>query len=132
MILIDSNVLIDVIVQDRVWCDWSLSQLRAAKAADKLVINPIIYAEIAVAYASVDELDSFLEPAGITMRALSKHTAFVASEAFMRYRKSKGTKTGVLPDFFIGAQALTEGWTLLTRDPTRYKRYFPGVSLICP
>ncbi len=132
MVLIDSNVLIDVIAQDPVWCDWSLSQLRAAKARDRLCINPLIYAEVAVAYESVAELDSFLKPTGIVVSPVSNETAFVASRAFMRYRKARGSKTGVLPDFFIGAQAQTEQWVLLTRDATRYRRYFPQVVLICP
>ena len=132
MVLVDSNVLIDVMTQDAVWCDWSLAQLRASKAQDKLVINPMIYAEIAVAYESIAELDSFLKPTGIIVSPISNQTAFLASRAFMRFRKTKGTKTGVLPDFFIGAQAQAEGWTLLTRDATRYRRYFPEVALICP
>ena len=132
MILVDSNVLIDVIAQDPVWCDWSLTQLRSAKAQDKLTINPVIYAEIAVAYESVAKLDSFLKPTGIVVSPVSNDTAFLASRAFMRYRRTKGTKTGVLPDFFIGAQAQAESWTLLTRDATRYRRYFPQVTLICP
>ena len=132
MILVDSNVLIDVIAEDPVWCDWSLAQLRSAKARDKLTINPLIYAEIAVVYESVAELDSFLQPTGIVVSQVSNETAFLASRAFMRYRKTKGTKTGVLPDFFIGAQAQAQGWTLLTRDATRYRRYFPHVTLISP
>ena len=132
MILVDSNVLIDVIAQDPVWCDWSLAHLRSAKARDRLTINPLIYAEISVAYESVAELDSFLKPTGIIVSPVSNDTAFLTSRAFMRYRKARGTKTGVLPDFFIGAQAQSEGWTLLTRDATRYRRYFPKVSLICP
>ena len=103
MILVDSNVLIDVIAEDPVWCDWSLAQLRSAKARDKLTINPLIYAEIAVVYESVAELDSFLQPTGIVVSQVSNETAFLASRAFMRYRKTKGTKTGVLPDFFVVA-----------------------------
>jgi predicted nucleic acid-binding protein len=132
MVLVDSNVLIDVISEDPVWCEWSLAQLRLAKAKDKLTINAMVFAEIAIAYDSVDELESFLRPTAITVSSLSTQAAFLASRAFMRYRSTKGTKTGVLPDFFIGAHAEAEGWVLLTRDPTRYRRYFPKVSLICP
>ncbi len=132
MILIDSNVLIDVISEDPVWCEWSLAQLRLAKAQDKLTINAMVFAEIAVAYDSVDELLSFLKPTGILVSPLTTQAAFLASRAFMRYRVAKGTKTGVLPGFFIGAHAEAQGWTLMTRDPTRYRRYFPKVSLICP
>lgn len=132
MVLVDSNVLIDVISEDPVWCAWSLAQLRLARAQDKLTINPMVVAEIAVAYDSADALMSFLKPTGIGVSPLTPQAAFLASRAFMRYRKTKGTKTGVLPDFFIGAHAEAEGWALLTRDPTRYRRYFPTVPLICP
>ena len=132
MLLVDSNVLIDVMTQDAQWCDWSMAHLRSQKARDKLTINHVIYAEISVAYDSVAELDSFLKPAGIAVSPISNQAAFLASRAFMRYRKARGVKTGVLPDFFIGAQAQSEGWTLLTRDATRYKRYFPNVVLISP
>ncbi len=132
MVLVDSNVLIDVMTRDAVWCDWSLAQLRKAKAQGRLAINALIYAEIAVAYDSAAELDSFLKPTGIVVAPVSTDAAFLASRAFMRYRRTKGTKTGVLPDFFIGAQAQAEDWTLLTRDATRYRRYFPQVNLICP
>lgn len=132
MVLVDSNVLIDVISADPVWCDWSLAQLRLAQAQDRLTINAMVFAEIAITYDSVDELESFLKPTGIMVSSLTTQTAFLASRAFMRYRSTKGTKTGVLPDFFIGAHAQAEGWVLLTRDPTRYRRYFPTVPLICP
>ena len=132
MVLVDSNVLIDVISEDPVWCEWSLAQLRLAKAQDKLTINAMVFAEIAVAYDSVEELESFLRPTGILVSPLTTQAAFLASRAFMRYRGTRGTETGVLPDFFIGAHAQAEGWVLLTRDPTRYRRYFPTVPLICP
>ena len=132
MILVDSNVLIDLMRNDPRWADWSLQQLRLAKAQDKLAINAVIYAEIAVGYASADDLDAFLQPAGISLQPISAQSAFLASQAFMAYRKAKGVKNGVLPDFFIGAQAKVEGWRLLTRDAARYRTYFPGLELICP
>ena len=92
----------------------------------------MVFAEIAIAYDSVDELELFLRPTGIMVSSLTTHAAFLASRAFMRYRSTGGTKTGVLPDFLIGAHAEAEGWLLMTREPTRYRRYFPNVSLICP
>ncbi|MEO7641568.1 MAG: PIN domain-containing protein [Ramlibacter sp.] len=132
MILVDSNVLIDLMRNDPRWADWSVQQLRLAKAQDKLAINAVIYAELAAGYASADELDAFLQPAGISLQPISASSAFAASKAFMAYRKAKGVKGGVLPDFFIGAQAKVEGWRLLTRDAGRYRTHFPGLELICP
>ena len=51
---------------------------------------------------------------------------------FCQYRQRGGTKTCVLPDFFIGAHAQADGYQLLTRDAGRYKTYFPKIKLICP
>lgn len=132
MILVDSNVLIDLMRDDPQWGEWSLQQLRRAKSQGRLAINIVIYAEIAVAYPSPAELDVFLEAAGIGVKPVSTAAAFAASQAFLRYRKAKGGKTGVLPDFFIGAQAQTEDWPLLTRDAARYRTYFPQARLIAP
>lgn len=132
MILVDSNVLIDLMKDDPRWADWSLQQLRMAKASDRLAINIVVYAEIAVAYPEPEQLDAFLADAGIGLQAVSPAAAFAASQAFVRYRRARGSRTGVLPDFFIGAQAQVERWTLLTRDAARYRTYFPSVSLISP
>lgn len=132
MILIDSNILIDLFGKHPQWLEWSAQQLRIAKTKDQLAINPVIYAELSSAFNASQELDSFLSPAGIKVMPLSNGASFTAGHAYMAYRKRKGEKTGVLADFFIGAQAEVEGWTLLTRDVARYKTYFPNVKLIHP
>ncbi len=132
MTLVDSNVLIDLLQDDPRWAAWSEQQLFKAFQAGPLVINPIGYAELAPTHDSRSDLDAFLLKSKISMHPLSQETAYLAGQAFLKYRRRRGTKTGVLPDFFIGAQAQTEGWTLLTRDAARYKAYFPSVKLICP
>ena len=132
MILIDSNVWIDLIQQDPVWLDWSLAQVQRARAAQTAVINPVIYAELAPTYDNPTSLAAFIGHSGAQLMPLSAASAYLAGRAFLSYRRLRGSKTGVLPDFFIGAQAQAEGWTLLTRDATRYRTYFPSVKLICP
>ena len=132
MILIDSNVWIDLIQQDARWLEWSLEQTQRARAQRLAVINPVIYAELAPAYNSAAELAAFVRASKTPMKPFGPECAYLAGRTFLEYRKRSGTKTGVLPDFFIGAQAQTEGWTLLTRDAARYKTYFPRVKLICP
>ena len=132
MILVDSNIWIDVIQQDPVWLDWSLAQLQQARATNRVVINPIIYAELAPTYDEPKQLDHFLKVAKATLQPLPRPAAYAAGRAFLQYRQKRGTKTGVLPDFFIGAHAQTEGWTILTRDVARYTTYFPDVKLIAP
>ena len=132
MNLIDSKVGIDLIQQDPVWLDWSLAQVQRARAAERAVINPVIYVELAPTCDDAESLANFIGQSGAKLMPLSAHSAYLASRAFVGYRRQRGTKTGVLPDFFIGAQAQAEGWTLLTRDATRYRTYFPSVKLISP
>ena len=132
MILVDSNVLIDLIQNDAKWADWSEAQLRRLRSKEKLAINAVIFAELAVNYNTVDELTGFLDAASITTLPISPEAAFSAAHAFLRYRDKRGIKTGVQPDFLIGAHAEAARMTLLTRDSARYATYFPAVPLICP
>ena len=132
MILVDSNIWIDLIQKDPVWLNWSLAEVQKVRAQKRAVINPVIYAELAPTYDQPAALNKFLSAAKVTMKPLSRAAAYAAGCAFLRYRQKQGTKTGVLPDFFIGAQAQTEGWAILTRDISRYATYFPDVQLIAP
>ena len=60
MILVDSNVIIDVLTQDSSWCAWSESALTEAADRDEIAINPIIYAEIASGFATMADLDRYI------------------------------------------------------------------------
>ena len=132
MILVDTNVILDVVQNDPVWADWSQQQLESCSLRDKLGINPVIYAELSMAFARIEQLERALADAAFSVEAIPKEALFLAGKVFLRYRKSKGTKAGVLPDFFIGAHAAVDDMTLLTRDVARYRTYFPKVSLISP
>jgi predicted nucleic acid-binding protein len=129
---LDTNVLLDVVTDDPNWADWSAAQLEAASLRGSLSINDVVYAELAVRYARIEDLDAFLDEAGIDMRPIPRAALFLAGKAFLRYRKARGTRTGVLPDFFIGAHAAVAQIPLLTRDNGRYRSYFPTVELIVP
>jgi len=131
MVLVDFNVLLDISTQDPRWFAWSSEQLEPLINAGEAAINPIIYAELATAYSSAIELDTKLVPPGDFHRLPHPYTAaFPAARAFTAYRRAGGTRTSPLPDFFIGAHA--EDIQILTRDPVRYRTYFPNVRLICP
>jgi predicted nucleic acid-binding protein len=132
MILVDTNVIVDVINDDPGWAEWSRRELASAKAQDALAINDVVYSELSGGYARVGDLDQALEGVGIALVPTPRFALFVAGKAYQRYRRSGGTRTGVLPDFFIGAHAIVTESPLLTRDPRRYRRYFPGVTLIAP
>jgi predicted nucleic acid-binding protein len=132
MILVDTNVWIDLIQNDPVWMTWSKEQVILAKAQKKIAINPVVYAELVPNYDTFEELAHFVKLSNAAMKPLTDKCAYEAGRAFLAYRQRGGAKTGVLADFFIGAQAVTEDWTLLTRDAARYKTYFPKIKLICP
>lgn len=131
MILVDTNVLLDIYKADPVWLAWSAKQLRIAKPGH-LAINMVIYAELAGHPSVGQRLDHFLDELDIQVLDLTRAAAKLAGRAFLQYRQRAVTKTGVLPDFFIGAHAAAENFKLLTRDAGRYKTYFPKIKLIAP
>lgn len=132
MILVDSNILLDVIKEDPVWVTWSMSKLRDALSKGPIVINPVIYSELSVGYLKIEDLEEFVAGTGLQIREIPRPALFLAGKAFVAYRRSGGARTGVLPDFFIGAHAAALAIPVLTRDIRRYKTYFPDVRLIAP
>ena len=130
--LVDTNILLDLVTDDPVWADWSIRQLDAAAVNGPLVINGVVYAELSVRFDRIEELDEVLNEAGITMEEIPRSALFLAGKVFRRYRAAGGNRTGVLPDFFIGAHAAVSKLPLLTRDIHRYRTYFPTVKLIAP
>ncbi len=132
MTLVDTNVLLDLVTNDPIWADWSVAQLETASLAGPLLINDVIYAELAVRYGRIEDLNALVETAGLELAPLPRAALFLAGKAFVHYRRAGGSRTGVLPDFFIGAQAAVEKLSLLTRDVGRYRTYFPTVELITP
>jgi predicted nucleic acid-binding protein len=131
-LLVDTNVLVDVLESDPDWAGWSLRQLQAQSQVHDLVINPIIYAEVSLAFDSVAALDGVLVGMQIAVEEIPRPALFLAGRAFVKYRRSGGAKSNVLPDFFIGAHAAVLGCGILTRDARRYTQHFKTVPLIIP
>ena len=132
MLLVDTNVLVDVLQDDPQWADWSIQQLRGQSQLHELTVNPVIYAELSLMYESLEALDQTLSSMGIGFRETPRAALFLAGKAFARYRREGGAKHNVLPDFFIGAHAAVAGCCILTRDVRRYRSYFPTVELLTP
>jgi predicted nucleic acid-binding protein len=132
LILVDTNVLIDIVSDDPLWAEWSQRRLAAAATQDQLAINDIVYAELSVRYATIEELDAMLRDAQLVSVPIPRTALFLAGKVFQRYRSAGGVKTGVLPDLFIGAHAVVSDSVLVTRDAARYPTYFPGIKLIAP
>ena len=131
-VLVDSNVLLDVITEDDGWLDWSAAALARAASSSRLVINPIVYAEVSIGFDRIEDLDAALPADYFERRALPWEAGFLAGKCFLQHRRGTGARTALLPDFYIGAHAAIEGLTLLTRDAKRYRTYFPKLQIIAP
>jgi predicted nucleic acid-binding protein len=132
MLLVDTNVLVDVLQNDPQWADWSIAQMRAQSSLHALVINPIIYAEMSLSFSTLEALDDVVGTLALELREIPRPALFLAAKAYAQYRRRGGIKLQVLPDFFIGAHAAVEGWPLLTRDASRFKTYFPTLDVLAP
>ena len=128
--LVDTNVLLDVITQDAAWSSWSEAALRKAAEHSTLAFNPIIFAEVSMKFARIEDADVAL--VDFTREPLPYEAGFLAGKAFLAYRKRGGSKRSPMPDFYVGAHAVVGGMQLLTRDAARYRTYFPGLSVIAP
>ncbi len=131
-VLVDANVLLDIMTEDAKWFAWSAQTLERAAERHRLVINPVIFAEASIRCSRIEELDIALPKTMFDREAIPYGAAFLASKAFLSYRRRGGTKRSPLPDFFIGAHAAVAGYRLLTRDVGRYRTYFPKLPLIAP
>jgi len=129
-VLVDSNIVLDVFLNDPKWADWSESKLDEYDQLGILYINSIVYSEISIGFKRIEDLESAIAKAGLQMLEIPKEALFLAGKAYLKYKKRKGTKRTPLPDFFIGAQAAVQNLDLITRDVSRYQSYFPTVKLI--
>jgi hypothetical protein len=130
--LVDACVILDLTTNDLKWADWSEEAIAQAADEGPLVINPIVYAEVSVDFASIEELDDVLDDADLRREPLPFDAGFLAGKAYLTYRRRGGTRRSPLADFYIGAHAAVAGHRLLTRDAARYSTYFPTVPLLSP
>lgn len=130
--LVDTNVVLDILSQDEDWFDWSVAMFETAAHEGHVVINQIVYAEVAAAYGNIEDLEAALPTRFLRRIDLPWAAGFLAGHAYLKYRRSGETRRSPLPDFYIGAHAAVAGSTLLTRDPERYHAYFPTIRIVAP
>jgi len=131
MIIVDSNIILDIVTKDPDWYDWSASQLETLAEDHKLLINDIVYSEISISFEYIEELEDILAD-NFIIQPIPREALFLAGKIFIKYKNAGGTKTSTLPDFFIGSHASILNVPLLTRDKKRYKNYFPKLEIIAP
>lgn len=130
--LVDSNVLLDIMTEDPRWFEWSAQTVERIADQSRLVINPVVYAEVSVRYSNIEDLDEALPRRLFDREPIPFEAAFLAGKAFQAYRLRGGSKDAPLPDFFIGAHAAIAGYALLTRDAARFRTYFPKLIVVAP
>ena len=128
--LVDTNVLLDIITQDRVWSSWSEAALRRAAEHSTLAINPIIFAEVSMKFARIEDAEAAL--VDFAREPLPYEAGFLTGKAFLAYKKRGGPKRSPMPDLYVGAHAVVGRMDLLTRDAARYRTYFPALTIIAP
>lgn len=131
-VLVDTNIWVDCIDEQSPWHDWAAEQLQACSERVQLHVNPIIYTELLVPGPDREALDAMLDVYETLRSPLPWACASLAAAAFSRYRRRGGTKLLPMPDFYIGAHAAVCNLSVLTRDPSGYRSYFPRLSLIAP
>lgn len=132
MTLVDTNILVDIWLNDSTWQLWSAQMLDRRSQQGSLLISDVVYAELSSRFNTEWQLDAALAALDVRHRQIPKSALFVAGRAFRRYRQAGGPRLSVLPDFFVGAHAQVEALPILTRDTRRYRTYFPDVELIAP
>jgi predicted nucleic acid-binding protein len=130
--LVDSSIVLDIVTDDPAWGTWSADALAQARDDGRLVINPIVYAEVSTGFERIEDLDETIPASEFEREPLPYQAGFVAGKAFLIYRRRGGARPSPLPDFYIGAHAAVSGYRLLTRDATRFRGCFPSVELIAP
>ena len=132
LVLVDSNVLLDIVTDDPDWSERSSAALARVANESSLAINPIVYAEVSIGYTRIEDLDAALPVETFARLPLPWAAAFLAGKCFARYRRAGGRRRSPLPDFYIGAHAAVAGAQLLTRDVRRYRTYLPRLEVITP
>ena len=130
--LVDTNILIDLLGPATPHRPWSVRVLGKCRDEGELVLNPIVWSEIAASVIAEDVLTIAFSWLDMSRENFPFEAAFRAGKAHRAYRLAGGRRERTLPDFLIGAHADWRRHRLLTRDPARYRAYFPSVDLISP
>lgn len=131
-VLVDSNIILDIFLNDPIWADWSETALEKYAHQTTMYINSIVYSEISIGFELIEDLESAVTKAGFQMLEIPREALFLAGKVFLKYKRRKGAKRTPMPDFYIGAQAAVLNIDLITRDVSRYRSYFPTIKLITP
>lgn len=130
--LIDSSVIIDALSPASDWHQSAQALIMDCGAKGRMYVCPVIWSEIAPAARDAEHLAGFCGDLLIERQLIGWKAAWLAGIVHARYRRAGGKREQTLPDFLIAAHAQTAGHQLVTRDPSRYRRFFPQLPIVEP
>jgi predicted nucleic acid-binding protein len=128
----DSNVILDLLLDNKNWGAWSDRQFARCRSEGELVMTPVVFSEISPEFRTFDQAHSMIDSLGFAREDIPYSAAYLAGQTHAAYRKRGGERARTLPDFLVGAHAAVQGYRILTRDASRYRGYFPNVEVIAP
>lgn len=132
MTLVDTNVIADILSPGSEWQAWSTERIDECRRRGTIATNEIVFAELSARLSSEADVQRVLDSLGLQFERIPTAGLFAAGQVYRKYRAAGGSRSSVLPDFFIGAHARVTGAQVLTRDARPYRTYFPDVELIAP
>lgn len=130
---VDTSVLLELLSADAADHEWCQEKIAEAKAGGPVFVSDVVFSEFSVGMKDVAEVNAAISAFDLARCGYTDEARFRAAKAFRAYKDdNKGPKDGVLPDFFIGALAASEGQPLLTRDTKKVCSYFPDLQVVAP
>lgn len=128
---VDSSVLLLILRRQPGWESWR-DALTHAATEGPLVVCPVVFAECSVGFSSAEEADIRFKILGVAYDAITPESAWLAGQMFLKYRKQKGKREHLLPDFLVAAHAATQADRLAAMDRGYLRTYFPQLQILHP
>ncbi len=132
MIAVDSSVLLDVISNDPKFAESSAAALAAAGEMDDVIVCDAVMAEICAYTEPMESAPEAMCEFGIRFVPMNEQAAMRAGVMYRRFRQRGGGRERLVSDFLIGAHAMLQAGTLITRDAGFHRDYFKGLKIINP
>jgi predicted nucleic acid-binding protein len=129
---VDTNVLVYLLNENEELHDWARKAFEERKAHGPLIICDIVYSEFSAGMDTLEKTNEAVAELALERLRFTNETLFHAGKAYKEHKRRGGTRSNVLADFLIGAQAELEQAPLLTNNAKDYASYFPKMSIIQP